>query len=74
MRRRTDKNEDGIEALSEQELGVASGGKAPYEKCHVSYKDRENCWVADGCDNVIVMYPGYLCQKFFKDSCEKTLG
>jgi hypothetical protein len=41
MRRRTDKNEDGIEALSEQELGVASGGKAPYEKCHVSNKDRE---------------------------------
>jgi len=74
MRRKAEENKDEIENLSPQELEEAAGGKAPYEKCQVSYKDRENCWVADGCDNVAVVYPGYLCHKFFKDTCKKFMG
>ena len=68
LRRRAQQAEDEIRPLSNTELDEVAGGKMPYEKCNLSYKDRENCWVADGCDNVNVMYPGYLCHKLFRKS------
>ena len=74
MKRRTQEKEAGIENLSQQELEEVAGGKAPYEVCHDTYRDRENCWLNDGCDNAIVMYPGYLCHKVFRDTCEKFMG
>ena len=73
MKRKAQENKEGIESLSEQELEEAAGGKG-HDNCEFSFKDRENCWVTDACDNAIIYYGGYLCHKFFKDTCKSFLG
>ena len=73
MKRRTRAGAEGIEQISDREAEEAAGGKG-HDKCQVSYKDRENCWFADACDNVAVIYPGYKCHKFFEDTCSSFMG
>ena len=73
MRRKAQDTKDEIETLSEQELEDVAGGKG-HSQCQVSYKDKENCWIADGCDNVAVVYPGYKCHKLFEGTCKSFMG
>ena len=73
MKRKAQAAKDGIENLSEQELAEVAGGKG-HSDCRDTFKDRENCWVVDGCDNVAVVYPDYKCHKFFADTCKHFMG
>ena len=72
-KKKTLESSAGIESLSEEEMAEAAGGKG-HDKCETSYRDRENCWFADACDNVAVIYPGYKCHKFFEDTCKHFMG
>ena len=73
MRRKAQNTKDEIENLSEQELEDVAGGKG-HSQCQFSYKDKENCWVTDACDNVAVVYPGYKCHKLFEGTCKSVIG
>ena len=51
--------EESASEIDDTELGHLVGGK---EICAESYKDRENCWRSDACDNRWTKYSGYLCK------------
>ena len=55
-----------IEELSDQELEAVAGGK-DHPECKDTYKDYENCWVEDGCDNILIRYDAYLCKNYLVD-------
>ena len=60
-----------IKELPEDELEeVAGGGDHP--ECKNTYKDRENCWVHDGCDIVNTHYPNYQCH--YNSKCNSMQG
>ncbi len=60
-----DRTEAGIaqlEDMPDEELAAAAGG-APkeHDNCVDTYRDKENCWLTDGCDAVFERYDGYEC-------------
>ena len=71
MKRKAQAAKDEIENLSEQELAEVAGGKG-HSDCRDTFKDRENCWVNDGCDHIYEDYRGYLCHYGFRyqSSCK----
>ena len=69
---RTKEAEAGIQELSDEVLEKVAGGK-DHNSCKDTYKDRENCWVNDGCDNVYNMYSDYVCHIIsYSDPCHAT--
>ena len=71
-RKKTQENTGKIEELSDQELGeVAGGGEViggkGHQDCQDTYRDRENCWYEDACDNVFQDYADYDCLR--KNRC-----
>ena len=63
---RRQKTADKIAELPDQELeAVAGGGEViggkGHQDCQDTYRDRENCWYEDGCDNVFQQYDDYDC-------------
>ncbi len=50
-----------IENMADEELAVVAGGVKENEECKDTYRDKENCWVNDGCDAVLQRYEGYEC-------------
>ena len=61
----------GLEELPEEELSeVAGGGDHP--DCKDTYKDKENCWVTDGCDIINNHYSDYQCH--YNSKCDKMQG
>lgn len=73
MKQKARENANAIESLSDEKLEAVAGGKG-HDKCEFSFLDRENCWFTDACDNAIIYYGGYLCHKFFKDSCKSFMA
>jgi len=57
---------DEIKSLSEDELKEVAGGKS-HSDCKDTYKDRENCWINDGCDIINNHYSDYKCHYNTKD-------
>ena len=57
---------DEIQSLSEDELKEVAGGK-DHSSCKDTYKDRENCWIHDGCDVINNHYSDYKCHYNTKD-------
>lgn len=71
-RARTEKAADMVQQLSDEELDQVAGGKEN-PSCMDTYQDYENCWYADGCDNVFQIYDEYICHRgFFTDHCHQT--
>ena len=71
-RERTDQQAGQILELQEEDLAKVSGGK-DNPSCMESYKDYENCWYSDGCDNIFQIYDQYICHRgFFTDHCHET--
>ena len=64
-----------IAALPDEVLdAVAGGGFGGGERnleCHRTYRNRENCWFNDGCDNVYHMYDDYICAWYYYLEGEK---
>ncbi|MBR2779182.1 MAG: hypothetical protein IKD85_03320 [Firmicutes bacterium] len=65
---RTDKAAEQIRELADDTLECAAGGGRHGEgernpACKYSYKDKENCYFKDACDNTWPYYPEYLCKK-----------
>ena len=62
---------EAITRLPDEEMKDVAGGK-DHSSCKDTYKDRENCWVHDGCDVVITHYSDYKCHYNTKGvSCGK---
>ena len=60
LQARADAAAEKISEIPEDELvEVAGGGDHP--DCKDTYKDKENCWVNDGCDIINNHYPDYDC-------------
>jgi len=57
-----------IEELSPEELGEVAGG-GDHSDCKDTYKDKENCWVNDGCDIINNHYSDYQCH--YNNKCSK---
>ena len=53
-----------IQALPDDELENVAGGKGDNPECKDTYEDRENCWITDGCDILIIGYEDYSCSWF----------
>ena len=51
-----------IEALTDEVLEKAAGGKKDHSECMDTFKDKENCWSNDGCDHYVHGYGNYECQ------------
>ena len=61
-----------IEELSDDVLDGVAGGKE-HKNCKDTYRNYENCWITDGCDQIYVMYDDYLCHKHsFDNPCHET--
>ena len=56
-----------IQELPESELSEVAGGG---DTCKNTYRNRENCWKNDGCDNIVNMYDHYICSWFYYLKCE----
>ena len=56
-----------IRELPEEELGEVAGGG---DTCKSTYKNRENCWKNDGCDNIVNYYDHYVCSWYYYTKCE----
>lgn len=67
LKERTDSTIAKIEELDVNELSGISGGydgiiHSHPDKCDYSFKDRENCWFTDGCDQIFLSYgDDYVC-------------
>ena len=51
----------GIRELDDIEIDAVTGGSKDHEDCKDTYADMENCWLNDGCDQLINGYTDYLC-------------
>lgn len=60
LKARTDAAIEKVEELSLDDLQAVAGGM--HDKCANTYTDRENCYLLDGCDQVIFPYDYYKCQ------------
>ncbi len=60
MQQKTEEASSQIQKLSDEILDKVAGGK-DHDDCKDTYKDSENCWFNDGCDNVINYYDEYVC-------------
>ena len=64
---KTQESAGDVKELSAEELDAVAGGgfwffnDKDHPNCKDTYKDRENCWVVDGCDKAILDYDGYGC-------------
>ena len=58
--------EESASEIDDTELSHLVGGK---EICAESYKDRENCWRNDACDNKSNIYADYSCSWSNKGAC-----
>jgi len=77
MAGRTEESAAAIKELPDDVLDKVAGGKKDNDKCKDTYRDYENCWVNDGCDNVYHDYPHYLCHLAFWDNpchAKETFG
>lgn len=64
-----------VEAMAEDDLADVAGGcgggwgKRKREdlpdKCLVTYAQKENCWLNDGCDIIVMQYASYSCSKHY---------
>ena len=62
-----------IEELPDEVLDKVAGGKKDHDTCKDTYKDKENCWVNDGCDNIFNKYDDYVCHIInWDDPCHST--
>ena len=66
-RGRTEQAANTIRSLSEDEMSEAAGGG---DTCKSTYKNRENCWRSDGCDNIVNYYDHYVCSWYYYTKCE----
>ena len=55
------------EELDDEELSQLTGGAKDHERCLRTFRQRQNCWAADACDNAFLRYSGYYCNKVLKD-------
>ena len=70
---RTKEAEAGIKELPDEVLEKVAGGQKEHDKCKDTYRNYENCWITDGCDQIFVMYSDYVCHKTdFDDPCHET--
>ena len=61
---RSDAATASVRELPEEELSrVAGGGDHP--ECYDTFKDKENCWIKDGCDHIYQDYKKYVCKGEF---------
>lgn len=54
-----------ITELPDEALNAVAGGNKDHDECSNTYKDKENCWFNDGCDNVYHMYDDYHCRWYY---------
>lgn len=56
--------------LDDSELSQLTGGANVKENsaCSNTYKNKENCWLSDGCDFAIKKYDDYMCNKNLRGS------
>ena len=68
-RQKTEAAAEKIRELPEEALDMVAGGK-DHAECKDTYKDRENCWSNDGCDNIVYWYNDYICHWYYSLQCE----
>ncbi len=71
VKSRTESAVSQIEELPDDALDAVAGGKGERSDCKNTYKDKENCWFNDGCDNVYHLYDDYLCAWYYYLKGEK---
>ena len=68
---RTEEAASTIRELPDDELELVSGGKKDHKNCRDTYRDRENCWINNGCDVLNQKYDTYSCQ-YTQNVCENN--
>ena len=58
----TTNNVAGGEIDDEELAQLVGGADKGNDNCKKSYKDKQNCWWNDACDNRWTKYSGYLCK------------
>ena len=58
-----------IQNLDDEELDQVAGGSKEHNSCEDTYRDKENCWYTDGCDNIWNIYDDYVCH--IVSSCQQ---
>lgn len=72
MQQKTEEASSQIQELPDDALDKVAGGQ-DHDECKVSYKNRENCWFADACDNIIFGYDNYICNHSdWSNPCHET--
>ena len=56
---------EAVEELSIDQLDMVAGGKKYNDDCNDTYKDKENCWLTDGCDVSYIGYSDYRCKRLY---------
>ena len=70
---RTEEATADIQELPDDVLDKVAGGKKDHDNCKDTFKDRENCWINDGCDNFYNNYDNYVCHRlYYSDPCHET--
>jgi len=64
----TDSAAETIRKLGREELDAVAGG-GEHSNCDYSFKDKENCWLQDGCDCAFRHPSGYVCKRSL--NCDK---
>ncbi|MBR5110630.1 MAG: hypothetical protein IK099_10580 [Clostridia bacterium] len=63
-----------IQALPDDALVKAAGGKKGHSNCKDTFLDKENCWYNDGCDKNYQDYDDYVCHNNYKDQHCGNMG
>ena len=62
VKEKTDARAEAIQALDDEEVAQAAGGKKSHDNCFETFEDQENCAFYDACDVAWRNYRGYKCQ------------
>lgn len=70
---RTEAAASQIQELQDDAMDAVAGGGAKPD-CKDTYRDHENCWFNDGCDNVYHYYDTYMCKNTYRFGCPDLMG
>lgn len=67
----TDQAANAIKELAPDQLDKVAGGYVdhPTQPCKDTFKDKENCWLNDGCDHTYNSYMNYHCKNSNAGAC-----
>ncbi len=60
---KTEQAKEAVKELDTADLEKVAGGIYVNTDCEDTFKQEENCWFNDGCDQVLNKYNNYICKR-----------